>query len=96
MAITPLFDRIVVKRAEGEAKSAGGIFLPDAAQEKRQEGTVVAAGAGRLLEDGTLIPLDIKGGERVLFGKYAGSEVKYGGETYLIMREEEVLAVLED
>lgn len=96
MAITPLFDRIVVKRAEGEAKSAGGIFLPDAAQEKRQEGTVVAAGAGRLLDDGTLIPLDIKGGERVLFGKYAGSEVKYGGETYLIMREEEVLAVLED
>lgn len=95
MAMTPLFDRIVVKRTDGEEKSAGGIFLPDAAQEKRQEGTVIAAGAGKVLDDGTLVPLELKGGERVLFSKYAGSEIKYGGETYLIMREEEVLAVIE-
>lgn len=95
MAMTPLFDRIVVKRTDGEEKSAGGIFLPDAAQEKRQEGTVIAVGNGKLLDDGTLVPLELTGGERVLFGKYAGSEIKYGGETYLIMREEEVLAVIE-
>lgn len=94
MAIKPLFDRIVVKRIEGDSTTAGGIFLPDAAQEKRQEGIVIAAGTGRLLDDGTLIPLELKGGEKVLFGKYSGSEVKLGAETYLIMREEEVLAVL--
>ncbi len=94
MAIKPLFDRIVVKRIEGDSTTAGGIFLPDAAQEKRQEGIVIAAGTGRLLDDGTLVPLELKGGEKVLFGKYSGSEVKLGAETYLIMREEEVLAVL--
>jgi chaperonin GroES len=94
MAIKPLFDRIVVKRIEGEATTSGGIFLPEAAQEKRQEGIVIAAGTGRLIDDGTLVPLELKGGEKVLFGKYAGSEVKLGAETYLIMREEEVLAVL--
>lgn len=96
MAIQPLFDRIVVKRTEGDSTTLGGIFLPEAAQEKRQEGVVIAAGTGRLLEDGTLIPLELKGGEKVLFGKYSGSEVKLGAETYLIMREEEVLAVLND
>jgi chaperonin GroES len=96
MGITPLFDRIVVKRTEGETKSAGGIFLPEAAQEKRQEGTVVSVGSGRLLEDGSgVVPLELKGGERVLFGKYAGNEVKLNGETYLLMREDEVLAVLD-
>lgn len=95
MAITPLFDRIVVKRLEGEATTAGGIFLPEAAQEKRQEGTVIAAGNGRLTDDGAMIPLELKGGERVLFGKYAGSEVKLQGETYLVMREDEILAVVE-
>ena len=95
MAITPLFDRIVVKRLEGEATTAGGIFLPEAAQEKRHEGTVIAAGGGRLTEEGLVIPLEIKGGERVLFGKYAGSEVKLGSETYLVMREDEILAVIE-
>lgn len=94
MAIKPLFDRIVVKRIEGDSTTAGGIFLPEAAQEKRQEGIVIAAGTGRLLDDGTLVPLELKGGETVLFGKYSGSEVKLGAETYLIMREEEVLAVL--
>lgn len=95
MAITPLFDRIVVKRLDGEEKTAGGIFLPDAAQEKRQEGTVIAAGGGRLTDEGTVLPLELKGGERVLFGKYAGSEVKLGSETYLVMREDEILAVIE-
>ena len=96
MGITPLFDRIVVKRTEGETKSAGGIFLPEAAQEKRQEGTVISVGSGRLLEDGSgVVPLELKGGERVLFGKYAGNEVKLNGETYIVMREDEVLAVLD-
>lgn len=95
MGITPLFDRIVVKRTEGESTSAGGIYLPEAAQEKRQEGTVVSVGAGRLLEEGIVVPLELKGGEKVLFSKYAGNEVKLGGETVLVMREDEVLAVVE-
>jgi len=94
MGIKPLFDRIVVTRAEGESTSSGGIFLPDAAQEKRQEGTVVSVGGGRVLDEGTIIPLELKGGEKVLFGKYAGNEVKIGGETYLVMREDEILAVV--
>ena len=95
MSIIPLFDRIVVKRAEGEEKSAGGIFLPDAAQEKRQEGIVVSVGKGRVNDDGTQFALELKGGERVLFGKYAGNEVKLEGETVLLMREDEILAVLD-
>jgi len=94
MGIQPLFDRIVVTRSEGEATSPGGILLPEAAQDKRQEGVVVSVGTGRLVDDGTLVPLELKGGEKVLFGKYAGNEVKLGGETYLVMREDEVLAVL--
>ena len=95
MSITPLFDRIVVKRAEGEEKSSGGIFLPDAAQEKRQEGIVISVGRGRVNDDGTQFPLELKGGERVLFGKYAGNEIKLEGETVLLMREDEILAVLD-
>lgn len=95
MSIIPLFDRIVVKRAEGEEKSLGGIFLPDAAQEKRQEGHVISVGAGRVNDDGTQFPLQLKGGERVMFGKYAGNEIKLEGETYLLMREDEVLAILD-
>ena len=96
MGIIPLFDRIVVKRIEGDSTSPGGIFLPEAAQEKRQEGTVVSVGAGRLLDDGAVVvPLELKGGERVLFSKYAGNEVKLKGETFLVMREDEVLAVVE-
>lgn len=95
MGIVPLYDRIVVKRIEGEDKSPGGILLPDAAQEKRQEGTVVSVGNGRLMDEGTVVPLELKGGERVLFGKYAGNEVKLEGETYLVMREDEVLAVVD-
>lgn len=95
MGIKPLFDRIVVERTEGESISAGGILLPDAAQEKRQEGTVIAVGGGRALDEGGLSPLELKVGERVLFSKYAGSEVKLDGKTYLVMREDEILAVLD-
>ena len=95
MGIKPLFDRIVVERSEGESISAGGILLPDAAQEKRQEGIVIAVGGGRALEEGGLTPLELKVGERVLFSKYAGSEVKLDGKTYLVMREDEILAVLD-
>lgn len=95
MGIVPLYDRIVVKRIEGENTSPGGILLPDAAQEKRQEGTVVSVGNGRLMDEGNVVPLELKGGERVLFGKYAGNEVKLEGETYLVMREDEVLAVVD-
>lgn len=95
MSITPLFDRIVVKRAEGEEKSAGGIFLPDAAQEKRNEGTVVSVGKGRVNDDGSQFALELKGGERVIFSKYAGNEVKLDGETVLLMREDEILAVID-
>lgn len=94
MHIKPLFDRIVVERLEEEAVTAGGIFLPDSAKEKRNEGKVVSVGTGKLLDDGSLLPLELKGGERILFGKYAGSEVELEGNTYLVMREDEVLAIL--
>lgn len=94
MQIKPLFDRIVVQRLEEEAVTAGGIFLPEAAQEKRNEGKVVSVGTGKLLDDGSVIPLELKGGEHILFGKYAGSEVELEGSSYLVMREDEVLAVL--
>ena len=94
MELKPLFDRIIVQRVEEEAVTAGGIFLPDAAKEKRNEGKVIAVGQGKVLDDGTLLPLELKGGETVLFGKYAGSEVELEGETFLVMREDEVLAVV--
>ncbi len=95
MDIKPLFDRIVVQRLAEESVTAGGIFLPEAAQEKRNEGKVISVGAGKVLDDGSLVPLELKGGERILFGKYAGSEVELGGESYLVMREDEVLAVID-
>lgn len=95
MDIKPLFDRIVVQRLEEEKVTAGGIFLPEAAQEKRNEGKVMSVGGGKVLEDGTLIPLELQGGERVLFGKYAGNEIELHGEKYLVMREDEVLAILD-
>ncbi len=94
MQIKPLFDRIVVQRLAEEAVTAGGIFLPEAAQEKKCEGTVLSVGTGKLLDDGTLVPLELKGGEHILFGKYAGNEVELKGESYLVMREDEVLAIL--
>ncbi|MCL4784100.1 MAG: co-chaperone GroES [Bryobacterales bacterium] len=95
MDIRPLYDRIVVKRVEEtESKSAGGLIIPDSAKEKPQEGKVVAVGNGKKTEDGKVIPLDVKVGDKILFGKYSGSDIKIGTEEYLIMREDEVLAVL--
>ena len=96
MKIRPLYDRIVVKRIEETAdKTAGGLFIPDSAKEKPQEGEVMAVGQGKRADDGKLIPLDVKAGDRILFGKYSGSEIKLDGEEYMIMREDEVLGVLD-
>ncbi|MCD6292986.1 MAG: co-chaperone GroES [Deltaproteobacteria bacterium] len=94
MNIRPLQDRIIVKRTEEEEKTAGGIIIPDAAKEKPMQGEVVAAGKGKVSEDGKVMPLDVKVGDKILFGKYAGTEVKLDGEDYLIMREDDVLGVL--
>jgi chaperonin GroES len=94
--IRPLADRLIVKRVDDqEQKSAGGIIIPDTAKEKPQEGKVVAVGRGKLNEEGKVIPLDVKAGDRILFGKYSGSEIKIDGEEHLILREEDVLGVVE-
>jgi chaperonin GroES len=90
----PLHDRILVKRIEEEEARRGGIIIPDTAKEKPQEGKIVSVGKGRVTEDGKKTPLDVKAGDRILFGKYSGSEVKLDGEEYLIMKEEDVLGVL--
>ena len=95
MNIRPLHDRIVVKRIEEEENKIGGLYIPDSAKEKPQQGEVVAVGNGKRGEDGKAIPLDVKAGDRILFGKYSGSDIKIDGEEYLIMREDEVLGVLE-
>ena len=95
MKIRPLQDRIIVKRIEEEEKSKGGIIIPDTAKEKPQEGKVVAVGKGKVTEDGKITPLDVKVDDRVLFGKYSGSEINIDGEEHLIMREDDVLGVLE-
>jgi chaperonin GroES len=95
MKIRPLQDRILVKRLEGETKTAGGIIIPDNAKEKPQEGEVIAVGNGKVLDDGKLRKPDVKVGDKVLFSKYAGSEVKLDGEEHLIMREDDLLGVLE-
>ena len=94
MKIRPLQDRVIVKRVAEEEKSKGGIIIPDTAKEKPQEGKVVAVGKGKVAEDGTVRPLDVKAGDRILFGKYSGTEIKLDGEEHLIVREDEVLAVL--
>ena len=96
MAIQPLGDRILVKLLEEDEKSPGGIILPDTAKEKPQEGRVVAVGRGRLLEDGTVRPLEIRVGDTVLFAKYSGTEVNHEEKEFLILREEDVLAVLKE
>lgn len=96
MAIRPLHDRVVVRRIEAESKSAGGIVIPDSASEKPGEGEVVAVGPGETLDSGERRPPAVKVGDRVLFAKYAGSEVKTGGEELLVMRESELLAVIEE
>src|SRR3954452_25108867 len=96
MNIRPLYDRIVVKRlTEEEQKTASGLIIPDSAKEKPQEGEVVAVGKGKRLEDGKLVTLDVQVGDRTLFGKYSGSDIKIDGEEYLIMREDEVLGILD-
>ena len=95
MKFRPLHDRILVQRVEEETKTKGGIIIPDTAKEKPIEGKVVATGKGRIGDDGKAIPLDVKKGDRVLFGKYGGTEVKIDGEEYLIMREDDVLGILE-
>ncbi len=96
MNVRPLYDRIIVQRIEEGEQKVGGIIIPDTAKEKPQQGKVIAAGAGKILDDGTRQPPDVKAGDRILFGKYSGQEIKLDGEDYLIVREDEVLAVVED
>jgi chaperonin GroES len=95
MKLRPMQDRIIVKRLEEENKTAGGLFIPDTAKEKPQKGEIVAVGNGKKTEDGKVIPLDVKVGDTVLFGKYAGTDIKVDGEEYLIMREDDILGVVE-
>jgi len=93
--IKPLHDRVIIRRIEDTVdKTAGGLYIPDTAKEKPQEGEVIAAGAGKYKEDGTRQALDVKAGDRVLFGKYSGSEIKLDGEEYIIMREDEILGII--
>ena len=94
MKVRPLHDRIIVKRIEEGEQKIGGIIIPDSAKEKPQQGKVIAAGAGKSKDDGKRIPMDVKSGDTILFGKYSGQEIKLDGEEYLIMREEEILGVL--
>lgn len=95
MKLRPLQDRIIVQRVEEESKTKGGIIIPDSAKEKPAEGVVISVGKGKVAEDGKLIPMEVKAGDRILFGKYAGTEVKVEGEEYLIMREDDVLGIID-
>jgi len=95
MKIRPLHDRVIVKRLESETRSAGGIVIPDSAAEKPVQGKIVAVGKGKILEDGSVRPLDVKVGDKILFGKYSGTEVKVDGDELVVMREEDVMAVIE-
>lgn len=95
MKVKPLHDQVIVQRLEEEEKTKGGIIIPDTAKEKPIEGKVIAVGAGRIKKDGTKIPLEVKKGNRVLYAKYAGTEVKIDGEEYLIMKEDDILAIIE-
>ncbi len=95
MKVRPLHDRVIVERIEETEQRVGGIIIPDTAKEKPQQGKIIAAGKGRVEKDGKITPLDVKAGDTVLFGKYAGQEIKIDGSEYLIMREEEVLGVIE-
>ncbi len=96
MQLRPLYDRIVVKRVEEKEQTRGSIIIPDTAKEKPQQGEVIAVGRGKRLEDGKLVPLDVKAGDRILFGKYAGTEIKIENQEYLILREEDVLGIVEE
>ena len=95
MNIRPLHDRVIVKRTEGEKTTKGGLYIPDTAKEKPIEGNVLAVGNGKILEDGSVRKLEVKKGDRVLFGKYSGTEVKIEGEEHLILREEDILGIIE-
>lgn len=96
MNVRPLHDRVLVRRMEFEQKTDGGIIIPETAAEKPQEGEVVAVGNGKVLEDGTVRALDVEKGDKILFGKYGGTEINIGGEEYLILREDEILGVVEE
>lgn len=95
MKIRPLQDRVIVKRVEEEEKSKGGIIIPDTAKEKPQEGKIVAVGKGKTNDDGKITPLDVKVNDRILFGKYSGTEINFDGEEHLIMREDDILGIIE-
>ena len=95
MKFRPLHDRVLVRRIEQQEKTAGGIIIPDTAKEKPQEGEVIAAGSGTKTEDGKLLPLDVKAGDRILFGKWSGTEVRVDGEDLLIMKESDILGIIE-
>ena len=95
MKVRPLYDRVIVRRVAEEEKTKGGIIIPDTAKEKPIEGKVIAVGNGKVLEDGKVRPLDVKAGDRILFSKYAGTEIKIEGEEHLIMREDDILGVIE-
>jgi chaperonin GroES len=94
MSVRPLHDRVIIKRLEEKEMVKGGIIIPDSAKEKPMEGEVIAAGPGKVLDDGKRAPLDVKAGDRILFGKYSGTEIKIDGQEYVIMREDEILAVI--
>ncbi|MBI1815489.1 MAG: co-chaperone GroES [Deltaproteobacteria bacterium] len=95
MKIRPLQDRVIVKRIAEEEKTKGGIIIPDTAKEKPQEGKIIAAGKGKVSDEGKVIPLEVKVGDKILFGKYSGAEIKLNGEEHLIMREEDILGIVE-
>jgi chaperonin GroES len=94
MKFRPLHDRVLVKRLDGEEKTAGGVIIPDTAQEKPMEGKVMSVGPGTRSEDGSLVPLDVKSGDRILFGKWSGTEIKVGGDELLIMKESDIMGIL--
>ena len=94
IGVRPLHDRVLVRRTAEETKTAGGLFIPDTAKEKPQKGEIVAAGKGRVTEEGKVTPLDVKIGDKILFGKYSGTELKLNGEEYLMMREEDILGIM--
>jgi len=95
MKVRPLYDRILVKRIDTEEKTKGGIIIPDTAKEQPQEGKIIALGKGKLLEDGSIRPLDVKVGNKILFSKYGGTDINIDGEEYLILREDDILAIVE-
>lgn len=95
LGVRPLHDRILVRRMAEEDKTAGGLFIPDTAKEKPQRGEIVAAGKGRVTEDGKILPLEVKIGDKILFAKYSGTEIKFGGDEFLMMREEDVLGIVQ-